>query len=110
MSLLEDALKSGNEKWGNFEIPKFEGELENMNQGEFKEKLEGLCQLYSQKRKGNALAQCAHAIECCFTAFTPFAKNFLSIAKEAAQVGYLPVIPDFARSQYSIRTAWFLAA
>jgi len=39
MSLLEDALKGRNEKWGNIEIPKLEGELENVNPGEFKEKL-----------------------------------------------------------------------
>ena len=92
MSLLEDALKGRNENWGNFEIPKLEGELENVNPKEFKEKLEGLCQSYSQKRKRKALAQCAYAIECCFTAFSPFAKNFLSIGKEAAQVGYFALI------------------
>jgi len=86
MSLLEDALKGRNEKWGNFEIPKLEGELENVNPKEFKQKLEALCQSYSQNREPNVLSQCAHAIECCFTAFSPFAKNFLSIGKAAAQV------------------------
>jgi hypothetical protein len=86
VSLLEDALKDRTDKWGNFEIPKLRGELENVNASEFKGKMEALCQLYSQKRDRNALEQCAHVIECCFTAFRPFAKNFLSIAKEAAQV------------------------
>jgi len=86
MSLLEDALKGHNEKGGNFEIPKLEGELENVNSRELKEMLESLCQSYDQKRSRNGLGKCAHAIECFFTAFAPFAKNFLSIAKEGAQV------------------------
>ena len=86
LSLLEDALKGHNEKWGNFEIPKLEGELENVNSRELKEMLESLCQSYDQKRSRNGLGKCAHAIECFFTAFAPFAKNFLSIAKEGAQV------------------------
>ena len=86
MSLLEDALKGHNEKGGNFEIPKLEGELENVDSRELKEILESLCQVYNQKRRRNGLGKCARVIECIFTAFAPFAKNFLSIAKEAAHV------------------------
>jgi hypothetical protein len=88
VSLLDDALKGRNEKWGNFEIPKLEGELDNVNPAEFRRKLDGLCQLYSQKRNRNALGQCAHVVECCFTALRPFAKNVLSIVKESAQVAF----------------------
>jgi hypothetical protein len=86
VSLLENALKGRNDKWGDFEIPKLKGELENVNPSEFKGKMEALCQLYSQKRDRDALEECAHVIECCFTAFRPFAKNFLSIARDGAQV------------------------
>jgi len=86
VSLLEDALKGRNEKWGNFEIPKLEGELENVNPEEFRGKVEALCKSYSVKRDLNAFGKCAHAVECCFTAFAPFAKNFLAIAKESSQV------------------------
>jgi len=110
MSLLEDALKVGNEMWGNFEILKLEGELENVNLTEFKEKLEALCQSYSQKRNCDRLAQCVHVVERCFRVFSPFAKNFLSIAKEAAQVVCSAFVADFLRYQYSIRTGCFLVA
>jgi hypothetical protein len=92
ISLLEDALKGRNEKWGNFEIPKLEGELENVNPAEFRGKLAALCETYSAKHDRNWVGKCAHAIECCFTAFAPFAKNFLAIARESAQV--LPTACD----------------
>jgi len=94
-SLLEDALKDGNDKRGGFEIPNFEGEFENTNPEEFRRKLEELCQLYSAKRNRNWVEKCAHVLRRCFTAFAPFAKNFLAIAKEGAQVCSLKIyFPD----------------
>lgn len=87
MSLLEDVLKGRNENWGNFEIPKLEGEMDDLNPTEFKNKLEALCQAYCQKRNSEGLAQqCAHVVERCFKGFIPFAKTVLSIAKPAYQV------------------------
>src|SRR5271170_1812048 len=53
VSLLEDALKGRNEKWGNFKIPELEGELENINPEEFRRKPEALCQSYSTKRNND---------------------------------------------------------
>jgi hypothetical protein len=86
VSLLEDALDGRNEEWGNFEIPKLEGELEVVNPEEFRGKLEALCESYSIKHDANWVGKCAHVLQCCFTASAPFAKNFLAIAKESAQV------------------------
>jgi hypothetical protein len=86
VSLLEDALNGRNEKWGNFEIPKLEGELEDVNPEEFRGKLEALCGSYSVRHDANWVGKCAHVLQCCFTASAPFAKNFLAIAKESAQV------------------------
>jgi hypothetical protein len=92
-ALLEEALRPSdrNDKWGNFEIPKLEGEFEKVNPTEFKQKLESLCQVYSAKmhEKRNWIKKGAHVLECCYMAFSPFAKNFLSIGKEAAQVSPL---------------------
>jgi hypothetical protein len=110
VSLLEDVLKGRNEKWGNFEIPKLEGELDDVDPAGFRDKIEGLCQLYSQKRNRNALEQCAHVVECCFTAFRPFAKNFLSIARESAQVCALVNFYLLARYLCSTPTDCFLEA
>jgi hypothetical protein len=86
VSLLDDALKGRNEKWGNFKIPELEGELENINPEEFRRKLEALCQSYSAKRNEDWVQKCAHVLKCCFTAFAPFAKNFLAIVREGTQV------------------------
>ena len=86
LSLLEDALKGRNEKWGNFEIPKLEGELENVNPEEFRGKLEALTESFGTIPDRNWIGKCAYVLQCCFTAFAPFAKNFLAIAKEGVQV------------------------
>jgi hypothetical protein len=86
VSLLEDALNGRNEKWGQFEIPKLEGELEDVNPEEFRGKLQALCESYGTKHDANWVGKCAHVLQCGFTAFAPFAKNFLAIAKECTQV------------------------
>ena len=64
------------------------GELENVNPEEFRGKLDALCESFNAKRDRNWVAKCAYVIQRCFTAFAPFAKNFLAIAKEGAQVRF----------------------
>jgi len=90
--LLEDALKGRNEKWGDFEIPKLEGELEKVNPEEFRGKLEALSESFGTIHDRTWVGKCAYVLQCCFTAFAPFAKNFLAIAKEGSQVLLLTIV------------------
>ena len=85
--LLEEAVKGRESQWGKFEFPELVGELEDFDVSEFKDNINSIL----EKRKGDvqddtAWRKCEHAIQCFFTAFSPFAKNFLSIAKGAQAV------------------------
>jgi len=84
--LLHDAVK-GHQKWGAFDFPELAGEPEGFNDSKFKEKIEEVLQAQKQAMQElSGWGKCKHLIQCAFAAFSPFAKNFLTIAKEAQQV------------------------
>jgi hypothetical protein len=92
--LLQDAVK-GHEKWGAFEFPDINGEPKGFNDSQFKEKLDAVLQSRNQAMKHlSGWEKCGHAIQCAFAAFSPFAKNFLSIATQGQSV----VTPSRTRS------------
>ena len=86
-TLLEEAVKGRESQWGKFEFPELAGELEDFDVSDFKHNINSVL----DKRRGavkddTAWGKCEHAIQCFFTAFSPFAKNFLRIAKEGQAV------------------------
>ena len=84
--LLHDAVK-GKDKWGAFDFPDLKGEPEGFSDSEFKNKINAVLQSRKEAMQGlSGWRKCEHAVQCAFTAFSPFAKNFLTIAKEAQQV------------------------
>ena len=84
--LLHDAVK-GKDKWGAFDFPDLKGEPEGFCDSEFKNKINAVLQSRKESMQGlSGWKKCEHAVQCAFTAFSPFAKNFLTIAKEALQV------------------------
>ena len=86
--LLQDAVKR-HEKWEAFDFPELTGEPEGFNDSQFKNKINAVLQSRKQALKDlSGWKKCEHAIQCAFTAFSPFAKNFLTISKEAQQVQY----------------------
>jgi len=85
-NLLQDAVKR-HEKWGAFDFPELTGEPEGFNDSQFKDKINAVLQSRKQALKDlSGWKKCEHAVQCAFTAFSPFAKNFLTIAKEGQQV------------------------
>jgi hypothetical protein len=81
--LLEEAVKAYEGRWGSFDFPELKGEPEDFDDSLFREKINIV--MDAQKNGVNdqtAWAKCGHALQCAFTAFSPFAKHFLSIAKE----------------------------
>ena len=85
--LLEEVVKGRESQWGKFEFPELTGEPEDFNVSLFKDNINSIL----EKRRGavkddTAWGKCEHAIQCVFTAFSPFAKNFLGIAKEGQAV------------------------
>ena len=98
--LLEDVVKANNDKWGSFHFPELKGEPEDFDDSQFREKINNI--MDARKNDINdetAWAKCKPAVQCAFTAFSPFAKHFLTIAKEVQAVcTFLAFLTD--RSQY----------
>ena len=85
--ILEEAVKGRGKQWATFEIPKVAEDVENFNISQFKDNLNAVIErrrTLVDNVKG--WGKCEHAIQCLFTAFSPFAKNVLKIAKESQSV------------------------
>src|SRR5437762_2120346 len=84
---LEEAVKSNENTWGSFDFPELKGEPEDFDDSLFRENINTI--IDAQKNEVNdqtSWAKCKNAVQCAFTAFSPFAKNFLSIAKDGQAV------------------------
>jgi len=91
--LLEEAVKAYGDTWGSFDFPELKGEPENFSDSQFRERINTAMDAWKHKVKDqSAWAKCRGAIECAFTAFSPFAKNFLAIANEGQAVFATPYL------------------
>ena len=112
--LLEETVKAYQGKWGSFDFPELKGEPEDFNDSLFREKINTV--MIAQKTKVNdqsAWEKCRDATRCAFIAFSPFAKNFLTIAKEGQAVFitrnlFLPVDPNIEPLWIALRWSSFI--
>ena len=84
---LKQAIKIRQGHWGSFDFEELSGEPEGFNDSQFKEKINAVLNSHEtsiKDRKG--WSKFTYAVECAFTAFSPFAKNFLRVAKDAQSV------------------------
>lgn len=91
--LLEETVKGYEGRWGSFDFPELKGEPEDFDDSLFRERINAV--IDARKNEVNdqtAWEKCKHAIQCAFTAFSPFAKNFLTIAKEGQAVFLTPCL------------------
>ena len=89
--LLEHAVKANEDKWGSFDFPELKGEPEDFDDSQFREKINTAIDARKKDvNDQNAWATCRNAVQCAFTAFSPFAKNFLTIATNAQSVLVIP--------------------
>jgi hypothetical protein len=85
--LLERVVKGPGGPWGSFDFPELKGEPGDLNDRRFREKLNTRLEARKREVKDQTMwAKCGHVVQCAFTAFSPFAKNFLTIAKEGQAV------------------------
>jgi hypothetical protein len=90
VKILQKAVKGCEDQWGSFEFTELNGELENVDDSQFKNKIDTVLATYEDKVKDRSgLSKCEYAIKCCFTAFSPLAKNLLSIANEGSSVYFV---------------------
>lgn len=84
---LETAVKGHEKKWGSFQFPALEGELEDIDHSQFQQRVnETLEALQDPVKDRNSWQKCTHALECVFNTLSPLAKNVLTIAKEGQSV------------------------
>ena len=84
---LSEAVKGKESRWGVFDFPELAGEPENSSLTQFKNNINNSFRVRRRRvRDATAWEKCEHAIECFFTAFSPFAKAFLTVAKEGQSV------------------------
>lgn len=86
ITLLENAVKGREALWGAFDFPQLQGELDDLSPSQFRECINTVIERNTALKKTTAWGKCEDALQCCFTAFAPFAKNFLIIAKEGQAV------------------------
>ena len=87
VKLLEEAVKAYQGRWGSFDFPELKGEPENFEDSLFREKINTVMDARKNDVSDQTVwAKCRDAVQCAFTAFSPFAKNFLTITKEGQAV------------------------
>jgi hypothetical protein len=88
---LDEVVKGHESQWGSFDFPELRGELTDFNNSQFKDKINEVLQARKLQVKLDRTEwrKCTHALECVFTAFSPLAKNILTIAKESQSVSRL---------------------
>ena len=88
--ILQKAVKECGHQWRSLNFTEVLGELDNVNHSQFKNKIDLVLEAYKDKLKDHTtLRKCGHAIQCCFTAFGPLAKNMLAIAKQGSAVFFI---------------------
>jgi hypothetical protein len=91
--LLQETVNAYEGRWGSYDFSELKGEPKDFDDSLFREKINTV--MDARKNEVNdqtAWAKCRHAVQCAFTAFSPFAKNFLTIAKEAQAVFAIPYL------------------
>jgi hypothetical protein len=84
---LKDAIKIRKGPWGSFDFEELSGEPEGFDDAQFKNKINAaLISRETSIKDRNGWSKFTDAIERVFTAFSPFAKNFLTVAKNADAV------------------------
>lgn len=86
-SLLEQSIKNCDGYWGSFDFQDLSGEPEEFDDSQFRNKINmALATRETSIRDRTTWSKCKYTVECVFTALSPFAKNFLMIAKEVQSV------------------------
>src|SRR5438876_6586181 len=84
---LKEAINIRKDSWGSSDFEELSDEPEGFDDSQFKNKINAI--LISQEtsiKDRNGWSKLTYAVECVFTALSPFAKNFLMATKDAQTV------------------------
>ena len=86
-TLLEQSIQNRQGHWESFDFQDLSGEPENLDDSQFRNKINmALAAQETSIKDRTTWSKCKYTVECIFTALSPFAKNFLIIAKEVQSV------------------------
>src|ERR1700737_1865004 len=104
---LEEVVNGCKSQWGSFDFPELRGEPINPTDSQFKLKIETVLEAQKSNFKDqSAWEKCKHTVQCVFSALSPFAKNFLTIAAQAQSVPALCVSNLLTCLDPSIEPLW----
>lgn len=84
---LNEAIKIRKGLWGSFDLEELSGEPEGLDDAQFKNKInETLISRETSIKDRKGWSKFTYAVECVFTALSPFAKSFLQVANNAQSV------------------------
>jgi hypothetical protein len=84
---LKEVLKIRKGPWGSFDFEELSDEPEHFDDLQFKNKINAVIMSWETSIKDRrGWVKFTYAVECVFTAFSHFAKNFLTVAKDAQAV------------------------
>jgi hypothetical protein len=90
---LKEAIKIRKGPSDSFEFEELSGEPECFDDAQFKNKINAiLTSRETSVTDRNKWSKFTYTVECVFTAFSPFAKNFLTIAKNAQSVSQYSLV------------------
>ena len=99
-ALKESIQASQSYQRGSFEFPELNGEPENFNDSRFRNKINEVLEARKNAfQDQKTWVKCQQAALSVFSALSPFAKNFLAIAKEGQAV----IVPYYYLSLTSVR-------
>ena len=86
-NVLQEAIKSRQGSWELFDLQGLTGEPADFDDAQFRDKINlSIVSKGPHMKDQHSWSKCKQAIECIFTALSPFAKNFLKIAKDVQSV------------------------
>lgn len=84
---LKEAVKCRKGPWTSFDFEALTGEPNGFDDSQFKNKINTtLTSWESSIKDRTGWSKLTYTVECVFTAFSPFAKNFLTVAKDVQSV------------------------
>lgn len=84
---LKKSIENLPRSWGSFMLPELAGDPADFDDEQFRNQINlAIASREPSIRDRNSMSKCRNAIEYFFTALSPFAKNFLIVAKEIQSV------------------------
>ena len=96
VKILHSVVSGRKNEWADLDVSGLKGELEDVTSLQFRQKLDAVLDAKWKAQKDHtSWKKCSYAMQSCFIAFSPFAKNFLRIATNVQSVSLFTIESSF---------------